>query len=828
MKKFLKFLVLLLVLPISFSFAGCKKDKNKGNDNSGTPGIESPTNPGDGDNDGTGEGDQDGGDDGTGDEGGSGNGGTGGGESGGNNPGEGGSTGGDQGGDVQPGDPDDDEPEVYYHTAKFEYKLPAGYKHLLEDKQVSKEVSQNIDLPVVADARLNEYFLGWYDNSTNNKVSSSIVGVANQSKTLYAKWDETNLKKYYYTAGLTFGQGVDTESNNVATVASYSGEDENVILPLYYEIEEGTELPVRIIATNAFKNTGVKSLTQNIEGLVVEQYAFVGSQLESFDFSKTYRIDAHAFENTKLTSVEMGAYLRLFGEYAFANNTKLTSADISKVSNTNVISQGMFSGCEKLVNVNLGNSITNISQEAFKNCSSLENVDFIKTRITAINNAAFENCSSIQEVTVSNSVTSFGYNVFAGCSSLKTLKMYQLFKQSDYDTLVTFMGDLTTSVTKIELLGTNILEIPTRYFENLSKLKEIVIPNNVATIGAYAFAGCVELSTLNLPTSLDFETFSLNAVSDTAWYKNLSDILYVGDVLYLVPGGVSGAVTIKAGTKTILESAFYENTKITSVTIPSSVETIGAYAFAYCSNLKTVNFEENANLTTINDYTFNRCTSLDSINLENCTNLNTIGEFAFGHISNIVTFTLPASLEVLSSSAFYNASVGAFAIDASNENFMVENGVVYNKTQTTLIVYPKAKSDSMFEIPETVTSVSSYAFSYNSSIEYIYVQSDVTFEEDALTDAGTNVLAILTESDNIVTNNSDVYVYNLLDSANYTYTKNGNEFVFDVNFEGDNGVHYFFVKFNDNDKISCHQIIVIVSGETSEVVEQIDISENFN
>lgn len=820
MKKFLKFLVLLLVLPISFSFAGCKKDKDKGNDNSGTPGIETPANPDDGD-DGTGDEDQGGSDDGTGDEGGSDEGGTGGDGTGDDNPDDGGSTG---GGDSQPEEPG--EPEVYYHTANFEYKLPTGYEHLLADKQVSKEVSQNIDLPTVADTKLNEYFLGWFDSLTNNKVSSAIVGAANQRKTLYAKWDETNLKKYYYTAGLTFGQGVDTESNNVATIASYFGQDENVIIPLYYEVEEGTELPVRIIAENAFKNTGVKSLTQNIEGLVVEQYAFAGSQLENFDFSKTYRIDAHAFENTKLTSIEMGAYLRLFGEYVFANNTKLTSVNISKVTNTNVVSQGMFSGCEKLVNINLGNAITNISQESFKNCSSLVNIDFIKTKITTINNNAFENCSSIQEVTVSNSVTSFGYNVFSGCSSLKTLKMYQLFKQSDYDTLTTFMGNLASSVTKIELVGTNILEIPTRYFENLSKLKEIVIPNNVTTIGAYAFAGCAELATLSLPTSLDFDTFTLNAVSDTAWYKNLTDILYVGDILYLVPGGVSGAITIKDGTKTILESAFYENTKITSVTIPSSVEIIGAYAFANCSNLKTVNFEQNTNLTAISDYAFNRCTSLDSINLGNCTNVTTIGEFAFGNISNIATFTLPAGLETLSSSAFYNASVGAFAIDASNTNFMVESGVVYNKAQTNLLVYPKAKTSDMFEIPETVTSVSAYAFAYNSSIEYIYVQSDVTFDEESLTGAGTGAVAILTESDNIVTSNE--YVYNLLDQANYTYTKNGDEFDFNVTFEGDDGLHRFFVKFSDSDKTYCYQIFVIVSGETSEVVEQIDISEHFN
>ncbi len=820
MKKFLKFLVLLLIVPVTFAFAGCKKDKNDGgNSSGGGQQQEQPADPG------AGEGGGESGDEGGGDE----------------QPTDpdddpenppsnpGGEGGGDQGGgDNPPVTPE--EPEVYYHSVNFDYNLPDGYKHLQTNQKVTKKTTETISLLTVSDAKLNTYFEGWFDKSTDAAVSSAISGTANAEKNVYAKWDVTNLKKYYYTEGLTFGAGTDTEENTVASVTSYVGTAEIVIIPTYYKVDATTEIPVRIFAKNAFENTNVKSLTQSVEGLIVEESAFAGSKLENFDFSKTYRIDANAFAGAKLKTINMGAYVRLMGDYAFANNIDLTSANLSNVTITTTISTGLFSGCSKLSEVVIGTGFRTVSNYAFKDCAKLANIDFISTNITSIGNCAFENCVAVTSATISNSITSFGFNVFNGCTGLVTLKTYKVFSQSETDTLSIFIGDLSATLNKIELLGTGITTIPSRYFENYSNMTEFVMANTVTTIGAYAFAGCTKLETFELPTALDFNNFSINSVSDTLWYKNLSDILYVGDILYLVPEGVSGAVTVKAGTVKILDNAFACNTKITSIILPASISNIGASAFEECSNLTTVTFEANSVLAEIKERTFNRCSSLSSINLDVCSGLTTISDFAFGYISTIANFKLPENLETLSSTAFYNAQISAFEIAATNTNFATENGVVYDKSKTTLVIYPAKKSDVMFEIPSSVTLVKTYAFAYNKVVEYIYVSSEVEFEDYALyeTGGGYAALAILTENDQIdMNNNTDAYIYNMLSDVYYTAIDNGNDFDFEVNVGGDDGSYNFFVKFERNSVIYCYQIFVDVSGETSEVVEKINISDLF-
>lgn len=809
MKKFLKFLVFALIVPLCFSFAGCKKKDNNNNNNSGggTPGIEQPVNPTPGE--GEGEGSEDEPTDPENPE----------------NP--------DEPTDPEtPDEPDEPdvptEPEVY--TVSFDYSLPADYDFLLQDVSCEKEITESVELPLITDQKLTKYFLGWFDKSTNDQVTSAVTGTADQEIKLYGKWDETNLKKYYYSDGLVFGTGVDTESNDVATIVSYSGSDETVILPIYY-VENDTELAVRIISENAFRDTSVKKLVQNIEGLIVEDYAFFNSKLSTFDFSNTYTIGEYAFYNTKLENVNLSVNVRELGNYAFYNVPSLVSVDFSKVTSINKVAYGLFSGCSKLESIKLSSAMTSIESYAFENCSSLTNLNFA-SNVTVIRNYAFKGCVALTEVVISSKIESFGYNVFSGCTGLKYLTLDTLYVVNEYTNLSSFIGDLSATLEKIEITGTTLTEIPSRYFANYSALEEIIIPDQVETIGEYAFVGCVALKKIEFPESLNLNNFSLNAIEDTLWYKSLTDIVYINDVLFYVPFETSGDVVIKLGTTTIFEKAFYQNTNITSVTIPSSVSYIGVSAFNSCSALKSVVFEENTVLSSVSERAFYNCISLESINVTNCKNVSEFGDYSFAYLTSLETFTVPASVTKLGTMALYNCGCSSFVVETGNTAYASQDGVIYDKDLTILYYYPKNKTDKMFVVPATVTRLDNYSFAYNYHISGLYISSESMVFGDGvnsytfLRSAGVIIYA---ESESLVCNALNVYgVYYLLSSENYTYKAEEDEIF--VTLAEDAVITEslsYFVKIT-HENVDYYYILTIdVSGEIPVITEQTDISDRF-
>ena len=71
----------------------------------------------------------------------------------------------------------------------------------------------------------------------------------------------------------------------------------------------------------------------------------------------------------------------------------------------------------------IGDSVTKIEAQLFKNCSSLTNVT-IPNRVTSIENSAFRGCSGLTSITIPNSVTSIGNFAFEGCSSLTSIYLF--------------------------------------------------------------------------------------------------------------------------------------------------------------------------------------------------------------------------------------------------------------------------------------------------------------------------------------------------------------------------------------------------------------------
>ena len=186
--------------------------------------------------------------------------------------------------------------------------------------------------------------------------------------------------------------------------------------------------------------------------------------------------------------------------------------------------------------------------------------------------------------------------------------------------------------------------------------------------------------------------------------------MYIGNHLIKAKDTITGTYTIKAGTKTIADSAFSDCKRLTTVTIPNSVTTLGDHAFSNCDSLTSVTIPNSVttignstfrscgglttvtignSVTTIGDYAFENCTSLTSVTIPN--SVTTIGEWAFEDCYNLTTVTIPNSVTTIGDSAFDEIVVIYGYVNSEAHRYAIENGnpfvSIVTYTQNTLGLY---------------------------------------------------------------------------------------------------------------------------------------------
>jgi hypothetical protein len=192
--------------------------------------------------------------------------------------------------------------------------------------------------------------------------------------------------------------------------------------------------------------------------------------------------------------------------------------------------------------------------------------------------------------------------------------------------------------------------------------------------------------------------------------------------------GAGGAVTIPDTTNgypvtSIGDMAFYNATNVTSVTIGTNVTGIGVEAFYGCTSLTTVTIGNS--VTNIEYYAFEGCYDLTSLTIG--TNVTTIGQEAFSYCFSLTSVTLPASVTNFVVDQFYECdSLTAIIVDTNNPAYSSVAGVLFNKSQTTLIAYPPGKAGSGYTIPTNVTSIAGWAFVTCTRLTSITIPNGVT------------------------------------------------------------------------------------------------------
>lgn len=339
--------------------------------------------------------------------------------------------------------------------------------------------------------------------------------------------------------------------------------------------------------------------------------------------------------------------------------------------------------------------------------------------VTVIETNAFDGCANVTAIGIPDTVTEIGASAFRGCTSLKAI---------DSSENVPF-----ACATGVLTLNYGVRKIGRRAFDG-TLLQALSIPDSVIEIDGNPIAGCNSMTSVSVSTG-------------NAKFKSVDGILYnrKGTRLVAVPACIdpdSCDFTIPDGVIEIGDEAFAGCETVENITVPATVDTVGARAFADNGYLQIVSFL--GDVPNAADDIYEGSESAVSCYTENSSGwptggswkdrpLVSDGEAAWsytiadgavtitGMLNNPGVVTIPATLRGLPVTAIepksFNGVSGitSFSVDPANKAFSAKNGILYSKDGKTLVRVPDTylldgtKTETVSEAKLSVTIVPAVA-----------------------------------------------------------------------------------------------------------------------
>lgn len=215
-------------------------------------------------------------------------------------------------------------------------------------------------------------------------------------------------------------------------------------------------------------------------------------------------------------------------------------------------------------------------------------------------------------------------------------------------------------------------------FFGCDKLVEVKLPASTQKINNNAFSGCSKLTTCAIPAL----------------------VTHIGD------------------------NAFAKCKALKEVNIPAAVTYMGSGVFTDCTGIETVNFNEDCQIKEIRANTFNGCSALKSVKLSS--GVEELGSKAFANCASLNTFTLPASFIEKAADTFLNTPIKNYEVEDGIEGFTSVGGVLYNEDQSELLLYPIAREDKSFIVPQSVGGIAEQAFAGAKNLTHITLSESIT------------------------------------------------------------------------------------------------------
>ena len=190
-----------------------------------------------------------------------------------------------------------------------------------------------------------------------------------------------------------------------------------------------------------------------------------------------------------------------------------------------------------------------------------------------------------------------------------------------------------------------------------------------------------------------------------------------GRKLLKAPGELSGAYSVKEGTRIICDRAFWYCDSLSEIVIPSSVASIGDSAFLGCRSLSEIVIP--SSVTSIGDSAFSCCDSLSEIVIPS--SVTSIGDRAFNGCFSLKYISIPKSIICLNGNPFAGWDG---KLECLSPNFVYEDDVLFNKDKSRIISFRNQNIES-YVIPSSVTSIGKGAFFRCHSLSEIVIPSSV-------------------------------------------------------------------------------------------------------
>ncbi|WP_297234950.1 leucine-rich repeat domain-containing protein, partial [uncultured Prevotella sp.] len=401
------------------------------------------------------------------------------------------------------------------------------------------------------------------------------------------------------------------------------------------------------------------------------------------------KILSHTIDSKGTCIIEFEGKFTRIPDGAF-KDTKINSYNI-KIPNT-VTSIGSYAFANTLIcgSLIIPNSVTEIKEGAFENCKKLSSLT-LPSNLKRIESLVFKSCGFSGSLTIPNSVTEIGHHAFYDCNNftkelilsenLKTIGSYAFAGCSGFSE-----GNLTipNSVTVIGIGA---------FSDCSSFMKELKLSENLTKIGKDVFKNCKCLSgDLTIPNSVtEIGNGAFSECSLLNGKLTLSNKLTkIGDQAFMNCQALSGNLTIPNSVTEIGNQAFMNcNSLSGNLTIPNSVTEIGEGAFLNCSgfNADLILPEK---LKTIGANAFNGCYRLQKEQLVLPTTLESIGSSAFnetGMLNRIIYQSLPQNFV----NNFFNSGKSIYInVSLSDESYikdvpdkmMASGGASYSRTMS--------------------------------------------------------------------------------------------------------------------------------------------------
>lgn len=370
------------------------------------------------------------------------------------------------------------------------------------------------------------------------------------------------------------------------------------------------------------------------------------------------------FSCDTVTAIYLPASVEEIGETAFLGCTSLEKVGLPY--GITEIKWGTFQNCVSLYSLSLPESVVRIGNQAFSGCTKLPSLE-LPEGLVRIGDEAFYGCRGMEEVVIPSQVDYLGDRAFGGCAWLSSVTV-------DEEQIDTIGVDVFVNCPNLK----NITSFGSTYYRCPQDAVTCVVPQGIERIADRAFAGCMNLESVQIPQSV--RAIGNEAFCDCPSLKN---------------------VVLPDSLQEYGDAMFKNCTALVEIDYPQIGGGLLTETFKGCVNLKSVHLQEG--LRSIGPYSFDGCVGLSSLELPNT--VREIWANAFKNCSGLTHIKLPAGLDDFDSNAFTDClNLESIEVDEANRRYASYRGILYNKEKTYISYIPQGIKEISF--PSTYTSLS--------------------------------------------------------------------------------------------------------------------------